>query len=524
MVFGCIFIPDFSVQAVIRQEKDLCGQPVAVLQGAPPLTKVVAGNKVAKDLGVEVGMTKLQAECCGQIEWRWRSLLQEASAQAALFDCAYTVSPRIEQVRNANEADFFDCVVLDLSGCDKLFGSPQKIANHLKKMAAEVGLEPNIAIAGNPQVAVSAARGFSGITRIHSGSEAAYIGGLPLSSLALPLELRETLGRWGIHTCAEFAALPQIAVIERIGQEGRRWQQLCRGGDPTPLIPREPRAQFEECMDLDFPIDLLDPLLFVLNRLLDQVCIRLRMQVLATTELKVTLTLEPENLSRKEPLLHIRNLRLPVPVSESKSLLKLLQLDLQGHPPSSPVIAVRVSAIPSRPRTRQLGLFLPMSPEPEVLEITLARIQSVVGEGRVGSPALLDSHRPCAFRQDHFVLADPCLNNYSTDRSPKTALRIFRPPLPATVQLQNEHPRSISFENRQNLILAFAGPSRTSGEWWSEAPWGRDEWDVLVPVARPEAQLENSFRDRPAKEEHTALYRIYRDLHSNHWFVEGIHD
>lgn len=524
MVFACIFIPDFSVQAVVRQEADLCGKPVAILQGAPPLTKVFAVNKGAKDLGVEVSMTKLQAECCGQIEWRWRSLSQEASAQAALFDCAYTVSPRIEQGRNGNEADFFDCMVLDLSGCEKLFGSPQKIADHLKKMAAEVGLEPNIAIAGNPQVAVSAARGFSGITLIPSGSEAAHIGGLPLSSLTLPLELRETLGRWGIHTCAEFAALPEIAVVERTGQEGRRWQQLCRGGDATPLIPKEPRAQFEECMDLDFPIDLLEPLLFVLNRLLDQVCIRLRMYVLATTELKVTLTLQPETLSKKEPLLHIRTLRLPVPVSASKFLLKLLQLDLQAHPPSSPVIAVSLSAIPTRPRTRQLGLFLPLAPEPEALEITLARIQSVVGEGRVGSPALLDSHRPCAFRQDHFVLPDPSLNNFSIDRSPKTALRIYRPPVPATVQLQNEQPLSISFENGQQPILAFAGPSRTSGEWWSETPWGRDEWDVLVPLSRLEAQPENRFRDRPVEEKQTALYRIYRDLHTNHWFVEGIHD
>jgi protein ImuB len=524
VVFGCIFIPDFSVQAVVRQEPDLRGKPVAILQGAPPLTKVFSVNKPAKDLGVEPGMSKLQAECCGHAEWRWRSPAQEASAQAALFDCAYTVSPRIEQARNGEGGDFFNSVVLDLSGCEKLFGPPPKIANHLKKMAAEVGLEANIAIAGNPQAALSAARGFSGITLIPTESEASYIGGLPLSSLALPPELRETLGRWGIHTCAEFAALPEIAVIERTGQEGRRWQQLCRGGDPAPLIPREPRAQFEECMDLEFAVALLEPLLFVLNRLLEQLCVRLRMHALATTELKIKLTLQPGNLSTKELFYHIRNLRLPVPVNESKFLLKLLQLDLQAHPPSSPVTGVSVSAVPTRPRTRQLGLFLPWSPEPEALEITLARIRSVVGEGRVGAPALLDSHRPGAFRQDHFVLPDPSLNNSSTDGLPKTALRIYRPPIPATVQLRNEQPLRISFENSQKPVLAFAGPSRTSGAWWGETPWARDEWDVLVPLSRPKAQPEKPFHDRPIKEEQTALYRIYRDLRSNHWFVEGIHD
>jgi hypothetical protein len=45
----------------------------------------------------------------------------------------------------------------------------------------------------------------------------------------MPVELLETLKRWGIHTCAEFAVLPDVAVVERLGQEGRRWQLLARG-------------------------------------------------------------------------------------------------------------------------------------------------------------------------------------------------------------------------------------------------------------------------------------------------------
>lgn len=523
MVFACIFIPDFPVQAITRQEPDLRNKPVVVLQGAAPLTKVFTANQAARDRGVELGMTKLQAESCGRLEWRWRSSAQEASAQAALLDCAWTISPLIEQPRKGSAVDFCDSVVLDLAGCEKLFGSPETIAHHLQRIVAAVGLQPNVAIAGNPEAALSAARGFSGVTLIPQGKEADFLGTLPLSSLGLPAEFLETLHRWGIRTYAEFAALPEIAVIERFGQEGKRWRQLSQGDDPKPLLPKQFPDQFEEFMDLEFSVDLLEPLLFILNRLLDQLCLRLRMHVLATTELKITLTLEPENLSDQPPL-HIRNLSLPVPVNESKFLLKLLQLDLQAHPPGSPVTAIHIQAIPTRPRTRQLGLFLPLAPEPEALEVTLARIQSVVGEGRAGVPVLPDSHRPNAFELQRFVLPEASLACPPAEHPTKAALRLYRPPLPATVQLQHDQPHTIYFDHARKTILAFAGPSRSTGEWWSETPWARDEWDVLIHLPRPKYQNNRPFQDHSAKPQETALYRIYHDLHSNHWFVEGMYD
>jgi protein ImuB len=523
VVFACIFIPDFPVQAITRQEPDLRHKPVVILQGAAPLTKVFAANQAARDRGVELGMTKLQAESCGPLEWRWRSPAQESSARAALLDCAWTISPMIEEPRKGTAADFCDSVVLDLAGCEKLFGSPEKIAHHLQRIATAVGLEANVAIAGNPEAALSAARGFPGVTRIPPGKEAAILGALPLSSLGLPAELLETLQRWGLRTYSEFATLPEIAVIERFGQEGKRWHQLSQGCDSKPLLPKQFPDQFEESMDLEFSVDLLEPLLFVLNRLLDQLCLRLRMHVLATTELKITLTLEPENLADQPPV-HIRNLRLPVPVNESKFLLKLLQLDLQAHPPAAPVTAIHIVAIPTRPRTRQLGLFLPLAPEPEALEVTLARIQSVVGEGRAGAPVLLDSHRPNAFEQQRFVLPEASLTCLPAEHSSKAALRLYRPALPASVQLQHDRPHTIYFDHARKPILAFAGPSRSAGEWWSETPWAREEWDILVPLARPKYQNNRPFQDSSVKPQETALYRIYRDLLSNAWFVEGIYD
>jgi len=509
------------VQAVVRLEPELRGKPVAILAGASPLTKVFAGNQEARNLGVETGMTKVQVEAFRGIAWRWRSVAQEATAHAALLDCAWTISPRVEAGERRKQ-DFSDTVVLDLTGCEKLFGSPEKIAQDLKRVAAEMGLAANVSVAGNPQAAVCAAHGFAGVTVIPQGEEGFRIGQLPLEALHVPFEFVETLRRWGIHTCAGFSALPEVAVVERLGQEGLRWWQLAQGRDHHSLIARDFPTTFEEHMDLDSPVELLEPLLFVLNRLLEQLCARLRMHILSIGEIKVTLALEPRDSRSKEPVLHIRTLRLPVPGLDSKLFLKLLQLDLEAHPPSLPVVSVRIQTVPARARSRQLGLFLPLSPDPERLEVTLAKIQNTVGENRVGAPVLLDTHGPISFRQNRFVLPEikDKRGNAEKPATATAAMRIYRPPLPAIIEFKDGKPIFLGCEGTRRQILAFAGPWKRKGDWWSESPWAREEWDVAIRTLRPKLQTEHAHKS----ENETALYRVYKDLRAKRWFVEGIYD
>jgi protein ImuB len=519
LAFACLFVPDFPVQAVVRLAPELRGKAVAIFAGAPPLTKVFAVNREARELGVETGMTKVQAEAFQGIAWRWRAPSQEATAYAALLDCAWTISPRIDDGPKRAEQEFSDTAVLDIAGCEKLFGSPAKIASDLKRVASEVGFETNVAVAENPVAAVSAAQGFAGITVIPAGEEGLRIGRLSLAALRMPVEFVETLERWGIRTCAEFAALPEIAIVERLGQEGLHWWRLARGADGQPLIAREFPSNFEEHMELDSPVDLLEPLLFVLNRLLEQLCARLRMHVLSIGEIKVTLTLERNDSRGKEPVLHIRTLRLPVPARDSKLLLKLLQLDLEAHPPSLPVTSVHMLTIPAKALSRQLGLFLPLSPDPGRLEITLLRIQGLVGEGRAGAPVLLDTHSPNSFQQSRFVLPEITEKPSVREKQPTVAMRIYRPPLPASVEFRGGKPAFLGCEGARRQILAFAGPWRRKGDWWSESVWARDEWDFEVRTLPGKVQAEHN-----QAEDETALYRVYKDLRVKRWFVEGIYD
>ncbi len=525
MPFVCLFVPDFPVQASLRLDARLRGRAIAVWEGTPPMSKIISFNPAARKAGIELGMTKLCAESCGNVHLSQRSVHREGSAHAALLDCAQAYSPRVEDTTRipraqSTECRFHDTVVLDITGCDKLFGQPDMLAPRLRDRASELGLFVHVAVAGNPETAILAAKGFPGVTVIPPGHEAQRLAELPVALLDPGVELLTTLTRWGIHTLGQLAALPDVALVERLGQAGRRLQLLARGSHPRQLVPMETARNFEEFCELEYPVDLLDPLLFLLNPMLEQLCTRLSLHALATNELKLIFTLEQassvlSNSGHERTGLHHRTLKVPVPICDSKVLLKLLQLDLQAHPPAAPVIAIKLTAEPSRPRVTQSGLFQPLTPEPERLEVTLARLRNLVGEGRVGSPVLMDTNRPHAFRVTQFLPpeASPQIRKevHTFAQGLRTAFRVHRPPVGVQIELHQGMPRRLSSPKVRGQVIALAGPWRTTGDWWLEAAWAHEEWDVLL--------------QSPTKgETHAVLYRIFRDLLSGQWYVEGSYD
>ncbi len=432
-----------------------------------------------------------------------------------------------------------------LAGMESLLGSLPEISCAIHHRAAALGLAANVAVASNPDAAMLAARGLSSagscgagalarVTLIPPGKEAEQLGSLPVEVLfadgmeedekKTAARLLETLDRWGIRTLRALAALPQVSLSERLGQEGLRLQQLARGAASRTLVPVEAPPQFEEAIELEHPIVLLEPLAFLLNRLLEQICARLASRALSTQELRLTLELENFSARNQQSKINnqqfVRTLRLPLPMLDAKVFLKLLQLDLNAHPPGAPIMKIHLAAEPARPRSAQGGLFLPPSPEPEKLELTLARIAGIVGEQKVGALELLDTYHPDGFRMRRFV-AEVARKLPSGKNSPAatpesggnnsivTALRRFRPPLRANVTLENGQPASLVCRKKevQGDVLWKAGPWRSSGDWWEREAWSRDEWDIAVRNG-----------------EMISFYRLVHDLLGGGWFVEGTYD
>ena len=171
---------------------------------------------------------------------------------AALVDCAYAFSPLVEEATA-------DTVVLDIEGCDFLFGPPREIAKEIARHAAKLELKANVAVAQNPDAAIHAARCFSGGTVIASGKESKRLGDLPLAALDASLarveaeraaKILETLEIWGIRSFRQFAVLPETGIAERLGPEGVRLQKLARGKSDRPLLLAKPAPGFEKSIEL----------------------------------------------------------------------------------------------------------------------------------------------------------------------------------------------------------------------------------------------------------------------------------
>ncbi len=462
---------------------------------------------------------------------------QRLPAEVSLENFAYAFSPVVEETA-------VDTVVIDVEGCELLFGSAYELAKEISKCASRTkdvgGLESkvNVALAANPDTAIHAARFCKGITFTAPGEELTGLGDLPLNVLQYSLvgieepranEILETLNLWGVRTFKEFAELPLAGVSERLGQEGLKLQQLAAGKTSRHLKLKQPSPVFQSSIELEYPVAQLEGLSFIFARLLNQICASLNAYALATNAIEVDLKLE-------RGANHELKLNLPYPMRDHKVFLKLLLLDTEMHPPPSAVVAVNITCEPVKPRLLQTGLFIPLAPEPEKLELTLARLGKLLGAENIGSPELLDTHRPDAFRMQRFVLKEvkrkkgkgrvgskqqtansrqqEAITPQSVIRDPKSVLgfRVFRPPLRALVQAERGYPTEISAWDKtrsvHGKVVGVAGPWRTTGDWWRTDGWARDEWDVAVESG---LQLQ-------------VLYRIYRELSSGTWFVQGSYD
>jgi hypothetical protein len=145
---------------------------------------------------------------------------------------------------------------------------------------------------------------------------------------------------------------------------------------------------------------------------------------------------------------------------------------------------------------------------------------------------LLDTHREGAFAVRHFAPVEPEVKQsgnrkkdmslqendsaYQVEENAKEqmsaviALRLFRPPLSASVTLREAKPvrmRCLQREDIAGEIVWTAGPWRSSGDWSEQEGWSREEWDIAVSA-----------------ETGLVLYRLVQDKLSGNWFVEGTYD
>lgn len=434
-----------------------------------------------------------------------------------LADLAREFSPRIEVHDEW-------LVVLDVSGLGRVLGDARTIGLELGRAALEHGWAPRVAVAATRTTAQMLVRVQPGVTVVAPGDEARVLAPLPVEVLeSLPevgprgsapggaaADCVATLRRWGVRTLGEFAALPAADLAARLGPAGPRLQRLARGEDLRPLVPTPELARFEASCDLEWPVEDLEPLVFVVARLCEPLCAELERAGCGAVGVTVRLTLTTRDV-------YTRVLQWPSPTRDPRLLRTLVRLDLEAHPPPAAVDRVALALEPAPGRQTQVTLVESPHPSPDRLSALLARLTALMGEGRVGAPALVDTHRPGAFTLARFDPRDPRVRragegpaeaSSGVSAPPVGVLRRFRVPLPARVALEDGRPVWIATGHRAlagGRVIEWAGPWRSSG--WGvdpDASWDRDEWDLLAADG--------------------VVYRLGYDRRTGHWAVDGIVD
>jgi protein ImuB len=503
------------------------------------------------------------------------------SAVNPLIAIAQQFSPRYEQDRD-------DLVSIDVSGLERLLGPGRVIGEELRREATARGVRLHVAIAGTRMAALLLALARPGLTIVEPGGEAEAISSLPLAllekcevgSLKSDRCLQtsdfklQTFQQWGLRTLGELASLPTAELVARLGRPAMTWQAIARGEDIGPLVPTLESERFESSLDLEWPIEGLEPLSFVLTRLLEPLSTRLERRDRGAAVLHVLLRLVTRDASGTGWEEHARRLQLPTPMRDVRTLRTLALLDLESHPPAAAIDRVRIVIDPTPGRVLQHTLFARAQPTPEQLSTLVARLGALMGQDRFGAPAVVDTYRPGAFamtafktehdnptverrackaRREDFVQdsassAGSAVNGFEQlAPSPQplvSALRRCRHPVPARVVVAEGQPVRVTTDRRGfagGAVTRCAGPWRTSGNWWAgeaggagragragaaETAGGETPQVRSVPPIPPiQPVLPAWNRDEwDVALNDGAVYRIFQDRVTDAWFIDAIVD
>lgn len=468
-LYVCLYAKEFPAQALLRLRPELRNKPYVVMEGEPPLQRVCSLNAKARKLGLGCGMTRVELETFSSVVLLPRSKTEESGAKAALLECAGTFSPRVEDRSNDR---IFLCGI-DIAGTEKLFGSPSTLAQTLLDRMKSLGIATSVAVSCNLHAAVCLARGMSvPVDVIAPGDERKALTSLSLTVLDLSEEHADTFSSWGIHTLGMLAAIPEVELIARMGQEGKRLRQLAWGKCPHFFVPVIPELQLEETRELEAPVGSLDSLLFVIGAMLEQLIVRATGRMVALASVKISLSLDDKTV-------HIRTVRSALPTNNRQLWIKLLHLDLEAHPPKAPILSLVLHAEPGSAGKVQLGLFSSQLPDPMRLDVILARIHAIVGERNAGRPVLKNTYQPDAFCVKAFTVPSGTVSSSIPDRL-KVAMRQLRPAETVSVTLSGQKPVSFFFRKKRYKVEHAYGPWRSSGNWWNPTLWSHVQWDVVA--------------------------------------------
>ncbi|WP_084040130.1 hypothetical protein [Demequina sp. NBRC 110053] len=285
-----LWVPDWPVVAAMTEAHVRADAPAAVLHGRG----LVAVSAAARAAGVRRGMRRRLAQrACPDIA----ILAHDEGRDARTFEA---VAAAAEDVVSGVEVSRPGLLMIPADGAARFHGSEEALAEALVTAVAELaGCESSVGMADGLLAAVLAARSSA---LVPPGESAAFLADAPVDVLPLAAmerrqreqveDLVSVLTRLGLHTLADYTALPAGDVLARFGPVGRWAHRVSRGEDVRPPVLRRSEEDVAVGYAFEEPAERVEQLALVAAHvagLLDAALLEAgvrcgRVRIAATTE------------------------------------------------------------------------------------------------------------------------------------------------------------------------------------------------------------------------------------------------
>lgn len=384
-----------------------------------------------------------------------------------------------------------DGVLFDVSGLERLIGTPEQVAASISEQAGRHGITAGIAVADTPDAAILLARRSDGTVSTAEHPEA--FARLPLADLGIADDTRAVFSDLGIRRVEDLLAVPADELAGRYGREFDGIVRRLRQEGKRLLTPNIRDSDVSWSFSPDAAIDDFEQLIFVVNHALDGLFSQIDRMAMSTEQVDVTFGLDGGS-SR------VYEIRTSFPTLDRRFWLRLIDLRIGLDPPAAAIRSVSIKAHFTRPRPAQNGLYAVSRPEPESLLLTINKLKRLIGDDNVGVPRLLDDRKAQPFCLDSRLI--PSGRDAAAVRLGETiGFAYYRPPLAAEVLVRDRRIVFVRTRRFSGHVLQCSGVWKGSSHWWDRS-WRTHEWDVEV--------------------EECGVYRLCKA--DREWFIVGEYD
>jgi len=215
-------------------------KPIALTNGGIG-TCIITSSYEARAFGVKTGMHIKQARALCP------NLIQVSSRPQRYAEVSTNIMHALSGYTPEIEIFSVDEAFLDVTRCQRLWGSPREIALKVKKSVYEnSGVLCSVGISGDKTTAKFAAKQQKpdGITIIPPWQARDRLADTPLTELCgINSGIANLLAGYGVFHCADLQKLPISVLGKRFGNPGRRIWLMAQGLDPEPVKTNPASAQ-----------------------------------------------------------------------------------------------------------------------------------------------------------------------------------------------------------------------------------------------------------------------------------------